>query len=113
MGILDFIVTTLHVLNQIAEPVLTILAIVLGKRYMISANTQDAVNKARQLAIMAEDLVRLILDRTSEHPAHLKLEETKVDGKNPASFLSEKAKVSLDAAERALVAAKSRLAEKV
>src|SRR3990167_8462799 len=80
---------------------------------MAGQNVLDAVNKAKELSILAEDLVRLILVRIpTEHAATLILDETKVDGKTPAAFLAGKAGVSEDTAERALLAAQSRLAEK-
>ncbi len=112
MSILQFIADALGFLNQIAEPALAIILLILGKRYMVGQDVLDGVNKAKKLTIMAEDLVRLILSKTAEHPASLNLDETKVDGKSPAAFLSGKAGVSEDTAERALVAAQSRLAEK-
>lgn len=114
MEVLNFLANVLHFLNQVAEPALAVILIVLGKRYMVGQNVLDAVNKAKELSILAEDLVRLILTRIpAEHPATLRLEETRVDGKTPAAFLSGKAGVSEDTAERALLAAQSRLAEKL
>ena len=114
MGVLQFIADVLHFLNQVAEPAATIILLVLGKRYVAGQNVLDAVNKAKELSILAEDLVRLILVRIpAEHAATLMLDETRVGGKTPAAFLAGKAGVSEDTAERALLAAQSRLAEKL
>ena len=113
MGVLQFIADALHFLNLVAEPAMAVVLLLLGRRYMVGQNVQDALNKARELSILAEDLLRLILSKTGEIAATLRIEEATVDGKTPAVFLAEKAGVSEDTAGRALAAAQSRLAEKI